>query len=83
MSNKVKEALEEWHGLEFYERVDIKKTRKSKSCNVCGNSIPAGSSHLGFRFYGEDGDWPVFIVCNDCEKNHSGDLNLIREHKVD
>lgn len=79
--SKIKEALEDWYGLEFYENADVKKTKKSKSCDVCGGNIPSGSSHLGFRFYGNDGDWPVFVVCNKCEIDHLQDLHLIEEFK--
>ena len=81
--SKIEEALEEFHGLEFYEHADIKTTRGDKYCDVCGSTIPKGSSHLGYRFYGEDGNWPVFIVCNACEKSEAKDLGLIEDHKSD
>ena len=77
--NKIKEVLEDWHGLEYYEDANIKKTKSLKMCNVCGTYMEAGSSHLGYKFYGEDGNWPIFVVCNKCEKEYASDLYLIKE----
>jgi len=77
--SKVKEALSDFHGTAYYERADVKRTRKTKTCDVCQNEIPSGSHHLGYRFYGEDGDWPVFNVCNTCAETESKDLHLIEE----
>ena len=81
--SKIKEALDEFYGLEYYERADTQKTRKTKYCNVCDDMIPSGSHHLGFRFYGEDSDWPVFVVCDDCAITEKDDLHLIKSHKGD
>ena len=77
--SKVKDALSEFHGTAYYESADVKRTRKTKSCDVCGNTIPSGSHHLGFRFYGDDGDWPVFNVCDTCAQSEKEDLHLIKE----
>ena len=81
MAGKIENALKEWYGIEYYESANIGKTRGTKFCDSCGSSIPKGSSHLGYRFYGEDSAWPVFIVCNACEKSESKDLHLIEEFK--
>lgn len=75
----VQNAVDSFHGTDYYESADVKSTRKTKWCNICEGRIPSGSSHLGFRFYGEDSDWPVFVVCNDCENKYRGHLHLIRE----
>lgn len=74
--SKVQEALNEFHGTDYYESADVKRTRKAKTCHVCNETIPAGSHHLGFRFYGEDGDFPVFNVCDECAVTEKADLHL-------
>lgn len=77
--SKIQKGLDNFYGVSYYERADIKRTRKDKTCNVCNNIIPAGSSHQGYRFYGEDGDYPVFNVCNECAITEKDDLYLIEE----
>ena len=79
--SKIKEALEDFHGTAYYERADVGRTRKTKSCDVCENTIPSGSHHLGFRFYGEDGDWPVFVVCDSCAETEKNSLYLIEQYE--
>jgi len=79
--SKIQEALNEFHGLEYYEKASIKKTRSDKTCDVCWETIPKGSSHYGGRFYGDDGDWPVFIVCETCQAKYADDMHLIEKHK--
>lgn len=68
---------EELSGSYFYEERRVGSTRKSKTCDICGNNIPIKSGHLIFKMYGDD--YYDFDICNNCEKNEKELLSEIRE----
>lgn len=78
-TNTVEEAMDEFHGTDIYETYGrVKSTRKVKECNLCYATIPAKSSHIFYKFYGNDGDYPTFNICNDCEEHRQNDLTRIK-----
>lgn len=62
------EELIEWlKSLHFYEWKRVGKSRKSKSCCLCGVTLPAGTAQNGMNCYGEDGKYPTYWLCTNCE----------------
>lgn len=55
----------------FYMWKHVAKSRKAKSCCLCGITMPVGSAQRGMNFYGEDGEYPTYWVCGKCEKEHA------------
>lgn len=50
---------------ELYESIDIRKTRKKHTCEICGRKIPKGfSARLHKGKY--DGDFFRYYSCNTC-----------------
>lgn len=78
---------------DFYETRSISKTRKDKTCHICGTKIPKGSSNVDYKFYCDDGSYPTVPVCMRCEQDYEielrtfmingiseSDLQELREH---
>ena len=48
MSNPVKDAMS---GAYYYESKTVKRTRSSKYCAFCEETIPSGSAHDGAMIF--------------------------------
>jgi len=76
--NPVKELL---GGASYCEDTSVNKTRKDKSCDLCNNSIPKGSAHIGAKLFCDE-YYPVNF-CNDCKMDYSYQLSQMRQGKYD
>lgn len=78
MEVRPEEFLEICPGRRYYETFRIKATRKVKRCDICSDNMPKGSTHVVFKFYGEDGDWPVIDVCYHCEIDNRNNIKAMQ-----
>lgn len=73
IENPVKEAL---NGSYFYENFSVARTRKNKSCGICGGSIPAGSAHKGAKLFCDE--YYDLNICSSCETTYEKELGEMR-----
>ncbi len=83
MELRLEDFLERCPGREYYETRKVKSTRKVKRCSICTDQMPKGSSHVTFKFYGYNGDWPGMDVCYDCEIDNKDNIVAMRNHSYD
>ena len=76
--NPVKEMLE---GSYYYESTSVGRSRKSKTCSLCGNSIPTGSASNGAKLF--HGEFYQVDFCQECETNFSSELAEMRSGNYD
>lgn len=77
-SNPVNEMMQ---GSYFYESTHVKKSRKSKMCNLCGQTIPAGTSSNGAKLFNDE--FYQVDFCNPCEVKYKSDLDLMKSGSLD
>lgn len=66
--NVVKNMVTEY-GAYYYESTSVGKSRKAKSCDICGASIPKGTASTGAKMF--NGDFFQVDFCNSCVDIHS------------
>ena len=74
-NNPIKEIFD--FGGYFYEMKTIKKTRKEKTCRVCGETIPSGSGHLIAVVFIHE--FRNLNICNECEKKYKNEIENMKE----
>ena len=77
-TNPVKEMM---RGASYAESTSVGKTRKDKTCSICGSSIPKGSAHNGAKVYQDE--YYQYDFCNDCEERYKLQLGMMRDGKYD
>lgn len=79
-TNPIQKMMEEYRAY-FYESTSVGSTRKIKSCDVCGSSIPKGTAHKGAKIF-NDGYMQVDF-CPNCSKTHANEISEMSSGKYD
>ena len=66
---------------DYYEKHSVGSTRREKTCGICGEDIPKGSSHNFYKFYGMVSDFPTLNVCQKCEVEHKEELRRMKNNE--
>ena len=68
-------------GSSYEESTSVGKTRKDKTCDICGGAIPKGSAHSGAKMFNDE--YYQVDFCNVCEKKYKLQLKDLRGGKYD
>ena len=84
MAEKIDHLREFVGGSYVYETKSVKKTRKSKFCQLCNKLIPVGSSVKLIVFCTtSSGEFHNKSICCDCQYNYKDELDLLIAGKLD
>lgn len=75
------EIEEMMSGSYYYEDKRVGKTRKSKSCAICGRNIPTGTGHLALKLF--NGEFYDANICSACEDKYKSELIFVRNCHYD
>ena len=67
---------------DYYDQHFISKTRKTKTCSICKIHIPTGSSHIEYKCYGDDAEYPSVPVCNDCNTQYEVEIKHYKDNGI-
>ena len=65
----------------FYECTSVSKSRKTKWCELCGDTIPIGSASNGAKLFND-----VFYqvdFCSSCEETYESELYAMQTGSLD